>query len=220
MSTANILLIDDNKLNARMIDLILKNDNFSVMSTTSGKEGLELAVSKKPDLILLDIMMPEMDGFEVCSHLKASEATRDIPVIFLTSKSDSDGIVKGFELGASDYVTRPFNRTELLARLRTHIALKESSAKVVDLERKNSILAMGATTNHEINQPLTVMTGNLFLLEQSFKDTKLTDEQKESIRKMDAAVMKIKELLAKYQNPGETSLKTYSGDSKLVIFDD
>lgn len=220
MPTANILLIDDNKLNARMIDLILKNDNFSVMSTTSGQEGLELAASKKPDLILLDIMMPVMDGFEVCRRLKASEETRDIPVIFLTSKSDSDGIVKGFELGAADYVTRPFNRTELLARLRTHLALKESRTKVVDLERKNSILAMGATTNHEINQPLTVLTGNLFLLEQSLKTIELSPEQYENIRKMDAAIMKIKELLAKYQDPGTTRFKTYSGSSKLVVFED
>lgn len=220
MQAATILLIDDNKLNARMIDLILKNDNFLVISTTSGKEGLELAAEKNPDLILLDIMMPEMDGFEVCRHLKASEITRDIPVIFLTSKSDSDGLVKGFELGAADYVTRPFNRTELLARLRTHLALKKSRDKVVELERKNSILAMGTTTNHEINQPLTVMTGNLFLLEQSLKETKLTEEQQENIRKMDAAVMKIKELLAKYQNPGDTRFQTYSGTSKLVIFDD
>jgi len=220
MPTANILLIDDNKLNARMIDLILKNDNFSVMSTTSGQEGLELAESKKPDLILLDIMMPIMDGFEVCRRLKTSEMTRDIPVIFLTSKSDSDGVVKGFELGAADYVTRPFNRTELLARLRTHLALRDSQNKVVDLERKNSILAMGATTNHEINQPLTVLTGNLFLLEQSLKNIELSAEQTESIRKMDAAVMKIKELLAKYQNPGDTRFQTYSGDSKLVVFDD
>ena len=220
MPTANILLIDDNKLNARMIDLILKNDNFSVMSTTSGQEGLKLAESKKPDLILLDIMMPVMDGFEVCRRLKASEGTRDIPVIFLTSKSDSDGVVKGFDLGASDYVTRPFNRTELLARLRTHLALRESRNKVVDLERKNSILAMGATTNHEINQPLTVLTGNLFLLEQSLKNKELSPEQQDSIRKMDAAIMKIKELLAKYQNPGDTRFETYSGSSKLVIFDD
>lgn len=220
MKNSKILIIDDNNLNLRMLDLILQNKNFTIITSLTGREGLKIALAEKPDLILLDIMMPEMDGFEVCENLKSSIETQDIPVIFLTSKADTEGIVRGFELGAADYVTRPFNRTELLARLKTHLSLRESRDMVIELERKNSILAMGATTNHEINQPLTVLTGNLFLLKDSLNGSGMTEQQKNSLNKMDVSVMKIKELLAKYQNPVGTRLETYSGASKMVVFDD
>jgi len=220
MKNSKILIIDDNNLNLRMIELILQNRNYAVITSLTGREGLKIARAEKPDLILLDIMMPEMDGFEVCENLKSSKETQDIPVIFLTSKTDTEGIVRGFELGAADYVTRPFNRTELLARLKTHLSLSESRDRVIELERKNSILAMGTTTNHEINQPLTVLTGNLFLLKDSLNGSNITEQQKISLQKMDESVMKIKELLAKYQNPVSTRFETYSGTSKMVVFDD
>ena len=220
MAKYKILIIDDNNLNLRMIELILQNKEYEVSTALSGQEGLEIAAKEQPDLILLDIMMPVLDGFEVCRRLKSDEATEGIPIIFLTSKTDSDGIVKGFELGAADYVTRPFNRTELLARLKTHLALKESRDRVLELERKNSILAMGTTTNHEINQPLTVLAGNLFLMKESLDPKTTTGQQKDSLQKMDQAIQKIKDLLAKYQNPTSTRLETYSGKSKMIVFDD
>ncbi len=219
MKKSKILVIDDNNLNLRMIELILQNYDYEVISALNGLEGIKSTQENKPDLILLDIMMPEMDGFEVCERLKANPETKDIPVIFLTSKTDSEGIVKGFELGAADYVTRPFNRPELMARIKTHLSLKESRDKVIELERKNSILAMGTTTNHEINQPLTVLTGNLFLLKESLGPAP-TQQQLTCFRKMDESIMKIKELLVKYQNPVGTRFETYSGASKMVVFDD
>ena len=123
-------------------------------------------------------------------------------------------------MGAADYVTRPFNRIELLARLKTHLSLRQSRDRVVELERKNSILAMGTTTNHEINQPLTVLTGNLFLLKDSLNVSGMTEQQKDSLHKMNESVMQIKELLVKYQNPVGTRFETYSGASKMVVFDD
>lgn len=220
MQKSKILVIDDNNLNLRMIELILKNYDYDVITALNGLEGIKATLEEKPDLILLDIMMPEIDGFEVCEKLKEEPDTRDIPIIFVTSKSDSEGIVKGFELGAADFVTRPFNRPELMARIKTHISLKRSRDKVIELERKNSILAMGITTNHEINQPLTVLTGNLFLLKESINSHKQNEQQNAYFHKMDTAIMKIKELLAKYQNPVGTRFETYSGASKMVIFDD
>ena len=220
MKKSKILVIDDNNLNLRMIELILQNYNYEVLTAINGIDGIKATQEEKPDLILLDIMMPEIDGFEVCEKLKANPDTKDIPVIFLTSKTDSEGIVKGFELGAADYVTRPFNRPELMARIKTHLSLKESRDKVIELERKNSILAMGTTTNHEINQPLTVLTGNLFLLKESLNGQEPNEQQKACFRKMDASIMKIKELLVKYQNPVGTRFETYSGASKMVVFED
>ncbi len=220
MEKSKILIVDDNHLNIHMLEIILQKENYNVLTADNGLDGIRIAANEKPDLVLLDIMMPEVDGFEVCEKLKANPGTHDIPIIFLTAKTDTAGIVKGFELGAADYVTRPFNRVELLARIKTHMALRQSRDRVIELERKNSVLAMGTTTNHEINQPLTVLSGNLFLLRETLKEKGLTEEQEKVLQKMDAAIMRIKGILSKYQNPVGTKIATYSGESKMVVFND
>jgi len=123
---SKILIADDNPLNLKMLTELLNPDLYKISIANNGRKVLENAPKVMPDLILLDIMMPEMDGFEVCAKLKQDEKTRDIPVIFLTAKVSPEDIVKGFEIGASDYVTKPFNSAELMARVKTHIELKKS----------------------------------------------------------------------------------------------
>lgn len=119
-----ILVVDDTPDNLTMITSLLR-DLYRVKIAVSGKKALQIAFSNEPpDLILLDIMMPEMDGYEVCSQLKNDSETRDIPVIFLTAKTEVEDEVKGFELGAADYITKPVSPPILLARVRTHLRLK------------------------------------------------------------------------------------------------
>jgi two-component system sensor histidine kinase/response regulator len=132
-----ILVVDDIPENLLIIGNILNKENYEVKYANSGFEAIEKAKINDFDLILLDIIMPEMDGYEVCRKLRAEEHTLKIPIIFLTTKTDSESIIKGFELGAQDYVTRPFNPKELLARVHTHIELKN---KREELENLNSIL--------------------------------------------------------------------------------
>ena len=126
MKNSTILIIEDSPTNIQVIGQILKKENFKIAIATNGKEGLQMALNLKPNLILLDIMMPEMDGFEVCRRLKKYDATKSIPVIFLTARGNSDDIVTGFELGAVDYITKSFNSHELLARINTHITLRNT----------------------------------------------------------------------------------------------
>lgn len=121
-----ILLVDDNPINIRVAAKILKSNNYNISFSQSGAFAIERAHAVKFDLILLDIMMPEMDGYEVCRILKADPVTQKIPVIFLTAKTEPDNVVKAFELGGADYVTKPFNGRELLSRVETHIKLKRS----------------------------------------------------------------------------------------------
>jgi putative two-component system response regulator len=119
-----ILVVDDTPDNITMITSLLK-DIYRVKIATNGKKALQIAYSNEPpDLILLDIMMPEMDGYETCRQLKNDSETRDIPVIFLTAKSEVEDEVKGFDLGAADYITKPVSPPILLARVRTHLRLK------------------------------------------------------------------------------------------------
>ncbi|MEJ2414524.1 MAG: response regulator [Sulfurimonas sp.] len=121
--TYNILIVDDISDNIKVAMNLLKENNYNFSFALSGKEALKILKIKSFDLILLDIMMPEMNGFEVCKILKENPKTADIPVIFLTAKADIDSISKGFSLGAVDYITKPFYSEELLARVSTHLEL-------------------------------------------------------------------------------------------------
>ncbi len=119
-----ILIVDDTSKNIQVVASTLKEDGYQMAFAQSGKAAIEKTLVNKFDLILLDIMMPEMNGFEVCEQLKKNPGTKDIPVMFFTAKADIESIVRGFELGGVDYLTKPFNRKELLARVRTHLSLK------------------------------------------------------------------------------------------------
>ena len=125
-----ILIVDDTPINIGVISGALK-DSFATKVATSGEKALAIASGKdKPDLILLDILMPEMDGYEVCRRLKADPDTRDIPVIFLTSQTEAEDETKGFEVGAVDYIHKPFSAAVVKARVRTHLMLRDAHAVI------------------------------------------------------------------------------------------
>ena len=124
MSKNTILIVDDTPENLDVLRGLLEN-NYNLKVALNGQTAIKIAnIVPLPDLILLDIMMPEMDGFETCQHLKENPKTRNIPVIFLTSKTETEDIIKGFEIGAIDYVTKPFNPLELIARVKTQMTIK------------------------------------------------------------------------------------------------
>jgi class 3 adenylate cyclase len=135
---SRILVVDDAPANIQVLSATLKTKGYQVSVATNGKQALEVLARVRPDLILLDVMMPEMDGFETCRRIKASEQWREIPVIFLTARTEVTDIVQGFELGAVDYVAKPFNAHELLARVNTHLTIDELRSS---LAQKNAELA-------------------------------------------------------------------------------
>jgi adenylate cyclase len=118
-----ILVVDDTPANIQTLSAILKAEGYQISVAVNGKQALQVIEKVRPDLVLLDVMMPEMDGYEACERIKASPQWRDLPIIFLTAKKDAEDIVKGFELGAVDYVGKPFNSHELLARVKTHLTI-------------------------------------------------------------------------------------------------
>lgn len=137
---SKILIVDDSKVEIKIIRRLL-HDEYEIIEANNGRQAIELANEASPDLILLDIIMPQIDGFSVCKIIKEHEDTAHIPVIFITAVSDNNNIVKGFEVGGQDYITKPFCARELCARIKVHLDLKKSKEALqnyaAELENKN-----------------------------------------------------------------------------------
>src|SRR5436190_5539819 len=157
---SRILVIEDEPANIQTLSTLLKERGYQINIATNGGQALQVLERIRPDLILLDIMMPEMDGFETCRRIKASTAWQEIPIIFLTAKTDTADIVRGFELGAVDYVAKPFNAHELLARVNTHLTVdhlrRSLAGKNVELARAHELVrrAFGRYVSEEVAQSL------------------------------------------------------------------
>ncbi|MHB8062797.1 MAG: response regulator [Ruminiclostridium sp.] len=147
-----ILIVDDTPEQIETAMYVLKSNNYKVRVATKGLTALKLLEKQIPDLILLDIFMPEIDGFELCRLIKANEAFKNIPIIFLTSSDDEQSIKRGFDSGAQDYVTKPFNNTELLARVNTHIKLKQQTQSLSEANKELDSFCYSIA--HDLKAPL------------------------------------------------------------------
>jgi len=154
-----ILVVDDNPKNLQIIALTLRELNYKLIIADGGPKAVELIDRFDVDLVLLDVMMPGIDGFEVCKHIKSNAKNDGVPVIFLTALSEKANIVKGFELGAVDYITKPFNKEELISRIKTHLDLKfardELQILTNDLAETNAIKdKMFSVIGHDLRSPV------------------------------------------------------------------
>jgi DNA-binding response OmpR family regulator len=127
-----ILIVDDNPDNLELLFFFLSDSDFTVLLATDGKSAIEKVEESNPDLILLDVMMPGIDGFETCRRLKANESSKDIPVIFMTALSETVDKVKGFNVGAVDYLTKPIQEEDLKARVTTHITIRNLNRSLLE----------------------------------------------------------------------------------------
>lgn len=190
MESPKILLVDDTPANLTVLRKTLENEGYAISVATSGELALKLAPKFLPDLILLDIMMPEMDGYETCTRLKKDESTRDISIIFITAKNEVEDIVKGFKTGGVDYITKPFKQEEVRSRVQTHVELRRLNKLreklIVELEEKNRHLAqLNETKNkflgiaaHDLRNPLASIRGfSGILLKEKDKLTPKEDQE-------------------------------------------
>ncbi len=167
-----ILIVDDNPKNLQILGNYLRNEGFKVEFALDGMSALDWIKRLEFDLILLDIMMPGMDGFEVCRTIKNDPVKQKIPLIFLTAKIDTESIINGFDLGAVDYVVKPFNKKELIARVKTHIEIKRSRDEIArnlkEIEYKNKLIKYSVQYAHTIQAAVlkASMDGSDFFPEQ------------------------------------------------------
>ncbi len=169
-----ILVVDDTPANLDLLVVLLDAEGYVPLIAKNGESALRKVENSQPDLILLDIMMPEMDGFTVCQRLKSNLATRDIPVIFMTALSDTLDKIKAFELGAADYVTKPFETRELLARIETHLKLGRFQKEM----QSNSIKMIEELQKlDEQNHRLKKQNERLLVIAESLQKAKVAAEQ-------------------------------------------
>ena len=121
----NVLIIDDTPKNIQVVGNFLQNEGYVLSFATTGEEAMNILSKEIPDIILLDVIMPEINGFDLCEKIKSIDEYKKIPILFLTIKTDSESIIKGFDSGGVDYITKPFNPHELLARIKTHLKLTD-----------------------------------------------------------------------------------------------
>ena len=207
---ASILVIEDNPSNLSVLFNLLNEGNFEVLVALDGESALQSAAESRPDLILLDVMLTGIDGFETCRRLKASRATQDIPVIFMTAMTGTAEKIKGFNLGAVDYITKPFEPEEVMSRVRTHLLIRHLQN---DLQAKNADLLASLDRERELNQlksrfisiashefrtPLSSIRFSNNLLKrysQVISEKDIAEEMAEELESIDAALEQMTETL-------------------------
>jgi signal transduction histidine kinase len=156
-SKANILVVDDTIANLRLLVEILSTHGYTVRPAPSGQVALAAIKEGLPDLILLDILMPDLDGYEMCQRLKADKRTQDIPVIFISALNEVFDKVTAFSVGGVDYITKPFHEAEVLARVHTHVTLRKTQQSLA--EQNKELDAFAHTVAHDLKNPLAVIMG-------------------------------------------------------------
>ena len=171
---AIVLIVDDSPTNLSVLFKYLSEMGLKVLVAQSGESALEQITYERPDIILLDVLMPDMDGFETCRRLKAHESTREIPVIFMTALSDKENIVAAFEVGAVDYIPKPFHQEEVLARLATHLTLQRQRMELYTLNAtKNKFFSIVAHELKEAFATLVSLSNYLVLVLPGGDDTNI-----------------------------------------------
>lgn len=218
---SKILIVDDMPKNIQIVANILKNEGYQMTFARDGKTALEKIRQIDFDLVLLDIIMPEMDGFEVCNRLKQTQKTNELPIIFLTAKNDADSIVKGLESGAVDYINKPFNDAELKARVRTHLQLKQMREKLAEANAtKDKFFSIIA---HDLRNPFNHLLGFSELLIDQF-DSLEPSKKKEFLENIHVSLQHVYRLLENLLSWSRVQLGTFEWtpepiDLKRVVND-
>lgn len=212
-----ILVVDDQPDNVFILQDRLQREGFKILTAYDGLSCISIAENEKPDLILLDVMMPGLSGFDVCERLLKNPATNSIPVILVTALTDVEDIKRGLQAGAFDYVKKPYNRAELIARINSALRFSDTQKMLIEIEKVKTYAATVLTANHEIKQPLTLINLSLTAINRELnKDEIRKDVLKKRIEFIDGATKEIIKILSKLSEIKKPVITDYINNLKMV----
>ncbi len=212
-----VLVIDDLPDNVFLLQDRLEKEGFEVIKAYNGSMGLQKAEEENPDLILLDIMLPDISGFEVCKKLSSQDSTKVIPIILLTALTEAENTRAGLQAGAFDYIKKPFNKTELLARINSALRFSEMNKILLEMEKIKTYAATILTTNHEIKQPLTQINLSVAAIRRELLKEELSKELiNKRIDFIEKASKEINELLEKLASIKKPIIEPYVNNQHII----
>lgn len=212
-----ILVIDDYPDNVFLIQDRLEKAGYDVYTAYDGTTGLEKAFEHEPDLILLDVMMPDISGFDVCKTLTSDDRTKLIPIILLTALTDTNNVKEGLDAGAFDYIKKPFNKTELLSRIKSALRFSEANKAFFELEKIKLFAATIVTANHEIKQPLTLINICVSAIKRELRKDEMSRENVQSrIEYIEKATAEIISILDKLSSIKKPVITDYVNNLKMI----
>lgn len=215
-----ILVIDDLPENVFLLQDRLENEGYEVITAYEGKSGINKSISEQPDLILLDIMMPDITGLDVCKKLVGNDETSHIPIILVTAKIEAEDIKEGLEAGAFDYIKKPFNRIELLARVKSALKLSDARRQLIDAEKSKLFAATVVTANHKIKQPLTLMSLSAAAIKREInKEVISKDAVEKRLDYITSAIKEINNILNQLHTIKKPVLSEYVKNIKMIDVD-
>jgi len=216
----SILVVDDNIQNVKFLELILKKEGYNVFTALNGEDGLTISRNEKPDLILLDIMLPGMTGLDVLEILKKDEQTLNIPVIIVTAKVSPEEAKQGLQAGAFDYIKKPFERVEIIARIRSALRFRDAQLAIIESEKLSIYAATVVTANHKIKQPLTVIKLAISALRRELGKPEFSRQSYEKrIDYIESAVEEVNDILNQLKEIQRPQISNYVRDIKMIDID-
>jgi len=216
-----ILIVDDLPENVFMLQDRLEHEGYQIITAYDGQTGIEKARNELPDLILLDVMMPGMTGIEVCKTLVKDKRTGSIPIILVTAKVGAEDTREGLEAGAFDYIKKPFNKIELLARVNSALKLSDAQKLLIKAEKQSVFTATVVTANHKIKQPLTLMNLSAAAIKRELAKNEISKETlAKRLNYIELAIKEINDVLNNMNSIKEPTMADYTKNIKMINVDE
>ncbi len=211
-----VMVVDDELINLRIVDSMLKNEGFQTLLVQNSGQVTGDVRQKRPDIVLLDVSMPEKDGFTVCREIKSDPEISNTPVLFLSGQTGNEFVVRGLEAGAQDYITKPFSASELIARVETHLKLKIMFEKLIEAEQVKALNAAMVSQNHELNQLTTSILGQVEILELIMKRSPECQKCLDGVIAIEKAALEMSGKIEKFTNISRIRYSKYSDKTDMI----
>ncbi|MBU0484469.1 MAG: response regulator [Proteobacteria bacterium] len=216
-ASITILIVDDDVFFSQEITRhIIENQGYKTICAASGEECIRKTLSSKPDLILLDINLPEINGIEVCKKLRSEENLKDLPIIFVTGNTEDETLQAAFEAGGTDYISKPINRIEILARVKNALSQKIMQQNLLEKEKLTSVLELAGAVCHELNQPLHAISGYSELL---LLDVDESHPRYKAIKTINDQALRMGEITAKLMKITRYETRKYLSNTNIIDID-